>query len=258
MTDTMATATYKPVWVDLASPDAAASREFYAKLFGWKVEVEPDPQYGGYAQARVGDKVVAGIGPKMMPDAPTAWSIYIGTADIAAMMDKVKGAGGTVVVPPMQVGDQGSMAVFQDPSGAFLSAWQPSAMRGFANAGAGSFGWAELNARGVDKAIEFYKKAFGWGIRTSPMGEGQPDYHEFLVGDESIAGGTEMNPMVPAGVPSYWMVYFAVDDVDASFKKALASGAREMLAPMDFSGGRFAILADPQGATFGLLRTTPR
>jgi predicted enzyme related to lactoylglutathione lyase len=256
MADTMAPATYKPVWIDLSSSDAAGSRDFYAKLFGWKVDVEPDPQYGGYAQARIGDKVVAGIGPKMMAEAPTAWSIYIGTGNIAALMSKVQDAGGTVIVPPMQVGEQGSMAVFQDPTGAFLSAWQPSAMRGFTGSGAGSFGWPELNSRGIDKAIAFYKKVFGWETKVSPMGEGQPDYVEFLAGGESIAGGMEMNSMVPAGVPSYWLAYFAVDDVDASFKKALAGGAREMLAPMDFSGGRFAILADPQGATVGLLKTT--
>jgi len=67
-----------------------------------------------------------------------------------------------------------------------------------------------------------------------------------------------MNHMVPAQVPSYWLVYFAVEDVDASFKKAIAAGAREMLAPMDFPGGRFAILGDPQGASFGLLKTAAR
>jgi uncharacterized protein len=67
-----------------------------------------------------------------------------------------------------------------------------------------------------------------------------------------------MNPMVPAQVPSHWLVYFAVDDVDASFKKALAGGAREMTAPRDFPGGRLAIVIDPQGAAFGLLKMTSR
>ena len=65
--------------------------------------------------------------------------------------------------------------------------------------------------------------------------------------------------MVPAEVPSYWMVYFSVDDVDETYRKALATGAHEMLPPSDFPGGRFAIVSDPQGATFGLLKlTTPR
>lgn len=64
--------------------------------------------------------------------------------------------------------------------------------------------------------------------------------------------------MVPAQVPSYWMVYFGVDDVDGSFKKATEAGGTEMLAPREFPGGRFAILADPQGAVFGLMKMAPR
>jgi len=59
---------------------------------------------------------------------------------------------------------------------------------------------------------------------------------------------------VPAEVPSYWMVYFTVADVDASFKKATDGAAQTMLEPQDFPGGRFAILSDPQGAAFGLLK----
>jgi predicted enzyme related to lactoylglutathione lyase len=63
----------------------------------------------------------------------------------------------------------------------------------------------------------------------------------------------EMNSMVPAQVPSYWQVYFTVDDVDKSHKKAVELGGHEMLAPQDFPGGRFSILSDPQGASIGLL-----
>ena len=59
-------------------------------------------------------------------------------------------------------------------------------------------------------------------------------------------------------MPSYWQVYFAVDDVDGTFRKAIDAGARELLPPQDFPGGRFAIVSDPQGASLGLLKTTPR
>src|SRR4029077_645089 len=143
----------KPIWVDLSSSDAAASRDFYSKLFGWKVEVNPDPQYGGYAIAQIGGKDVAGIGPRMRPEAPTAWTIYIGSADAADTAKKAEAAGGKVIAPPMAVGDQGHMAVIQDPSGAYLGIWQPLAMAGSTRIGeANSFGWSELNARGVEKA----------------------------------------------------------------------------------------------------------
>ena len=249
----------KPTWIDLASDDAAASRDFYSKLFGWKIEVDPDPQYGGYGMAEVGGKRVAGIGPKMSPQAPTAWTLYIGTDDIDGLAKKVQAAGGKVIAPPFDVGDQGRMGTFQDPSGAFISAWQPRAMNTPMPTGeANTFGWAELNARGADTAIPFYQKVFGWTPKTIPMGPDAPPYTEFQLAGESIAGGQEMQPMVPAQVPSHWLVYFAVGDVDTSFKKAIGAGAREMVAPMDFPGGRFAILSDPQGASFGLLKMAPR
>ena len=56
--------------------------------------------------------------------------------------------------------------------------------------------------------------------------------------------------------PEAW--YFAVNDVDKSFKAATQAGARELVSPMDFPGGRFAIVTDPQGASFGLLKMAPR
>jgi len=249
----------KPAWVDLATSDAAAAREFYSKVFGWKIDVNPDPQYGGYGMANVGDKRVAGIAPKMSPDAPTAWSIYIGTDDADDLAKKVQAAGGKIIAPPFDVGDQGRMAVFQDPTGAVISAWQPRAMNASLPTGeANTFGWAELSSRGVDKAIPFYQKVFGWTPKANEMGPDAPPYTEFQLGGESVAGGQEMQSMVPAQVPSYWLVYFAVDDVDKSFKTATQAGAKEMVAPMDFPGGRFAIISDPQGAAFGLLKMAPR
>jgi predicted enzyme related to lactoylglutathione lyase len=248
----------RPSWVDLSSGDAAASRDFYSRLFGWQVEVNPDPLYGGYALAKLAGKDVGGIGPKMDPNAPTAWNLYIGTDDIDDLGQQVTAAGGTLVAAPFDVGDQGRMAVFQDPAGAFISAWQGTRMGGFQTEVPNSYGWAELNARGVQAALPFYTQLFGWTTKTSEMGEGQPPYNEFQIDGQSVAGAWEMNPMVPAEVPSYWQIYFTVDDVDAAYQKALAEGATEMLSPQDFPGGRFAIVSDPQGASFGLLKTTPR
>jgi predicted enzyme related to lactoylglutathione lyase len=254
MAETMTTTVNAPAWVDLASSDSAAAREFYGALFGWDIEVNSDPQYGGYALARIGGKDAAGIGGKMDPNSPTAWSVYLGTDDLDALAQRVGEAGGTVVMAPFDVGDQGRMAVFQDPSGAFISSWQGTRMGGFQTQGAGAFGWAELNARGAERAIPFYTSVFGWDTRITEMGPDQPPYTEFLKDGGSVAGAWEMSPMVPAEVPSYWQVYFNVDDVDASFRKALELGAQEQLAPQDMPGGRFAIVSDPQGASFGLLR----
>jgi uncharacterized protein len=181
--------------------------------------------------------------------------VYIGTRDANATAKKVEAEGGKVIAPPFDVMDQGRMAVFQDPTGAFISVWEPKKMFGVEAVGKdGSYGWSELNARGIGAATAFYTKVFGWTTKVSPMGEGQPDYTEFQLDGQSIAGGMEMNPMVPKEVPSYWAIYFTVADVDKAHKKAIDLGAQEMVPPQDFPGGRFSILSDPQGAQFGLLK----
>jgi predicted enzyme related to lactoylglutathione lyase len=247
--------TNKPAWVDLATTDAEAARDFYSKLFGWSLEVSEDPQYGGYATAKLGDKSVGGIGPKQAGDqSPAAWSLYIGTEDVDDLAKRVQDAGGSVIAPPFEVGDQGRMAVFSDPSGAFISAWQASGMSQFVSGPPGAFGWAELNARGLEGAIAFYETVFGWTHSEQPFGEGEV-YTQFEHDGQPLAGALEMNPQIPAETPSYWLLYFTVDDVDARFQKVIELGGREMVAPTDMPGGRFAIVSDPQGAAFGILNS---
>jgi predicted enzyme related to lactoylglutathione lyase len=155
----------------------------------------------------------------------------------------------------MNVGVMGRLAVFRDPIGAHISAWQPAQMGGFHHDAPDTFGWAELNARGLQAALPFYEKVFGWATKVSEMGEGAPPYTEFLVDGESVAGAMEMAPMVPAEVPSFWLVYFNVTSVDEAGAKAVAAGAELRMGPTDYPGGRFAVLQDPQGATFGLITT---
>jgi uncharacterized protein len=254
MPETAVYAPGTPAWVDLSTSDAAAGKTFYSKLFGWQPE-DLGPDAGDYVIFRLDGKQVAALGPVQNPGQPSAWSVYIATDDAAATAKKVRDAGGTVALEPMQVMDQGSMAVFQDPIGAFISVWQPAKMKGFDLTNQpNSFTWAELNARGIEKTKPFYHKVFGWGDKTSPMGEGQPPYTEWQLGGASIGGGMEWSQEMPAGVPPHWLVYFAVTDPDATAKKAAELGGKVNVAPQDFPGGRFAVISDPQGAAFGILR----
>lgn len=256
MSQTMTSLKNKPAWVDLATGDAEAARNFYSQLFDWQMDVSDDPQYGGYATAKTNGGSAAGIGPKQDPNQPNVWSLYIGADDIDDLAQKIKNAGGTVVAEPFDVGDQGKMAVFQDPSGGFLSAWQAAEMSEFQVDQPNAFGWAELNARNVEGVVPFFEEVFGWSTKLSDMGADQPPYREFQMNGESILGAWEMNPQMPPQVPTYWQIYFNVADVDAAYAKAKSLGATEMVAPQDFPGGRFAIVSDPQGASFGLLRTS--
>jgi len=242
-----------PSWVDLGSPDIDGSAAFYSGLFGWSTaDAGPPEETGGYGFFTTADgKMIAGYGPQQNPG-PPFWTTYVMVDSAEDVSAKVTAAGGSVVMPPMDVMEAGRMAIFTDPTGAFISAWEAELMPGAQASGSGTLGWAELNDRDVDAALPFYQQVFGWASRHS--GEGAQRYTEFQLGGQSIAGAVAMNPMVPDGVPNHWLVYFAVDDVDATHRAAVEAGATDMLAPADFNGGRFAILGDPQGAAFGLLR----
>lgn len=241
-------------WVDLSSKDLEKSKAFYSKLFGWKPNTIEDPQAGGYTWFLLNGKQIGAVGGTQGEQAPTAWSIYFATDDATKTAKAVKDAGGKVIAEPFDVMGAGRMAVFQDPSGAFFNVWEPGSHKGFeAEPGQpNTYTWAELNANVDDKIKTFYKKVFGWGSKSSPMGEGQSDYTEWQVDGKSIAGGTDM--AVKRGAPPHWLIYFASDDVDATTKKVADLGGKIMLEAQDFPGGRFSIVADPQGGAFGILK----
>lgn len=246
-----------PVWADLATSNVEGAKSFYGKLLGWEAYTIPDPEAGGYVMFQRNGKQAAAVGPLMSQGQPTSWSVYFGTDDADATAKKVQQAGGKVVAPPFDILKSGRMAAFQDPSGAYFSVWQPREHRGFeVSQEPNSFAWAELNTRGLESTKPFYQKVFGWGIKSSPMGEGQPPYTEWQVDGKSIAGGME-NTTMPASIPPHWLVYFGMSDPDATAKKASELGGKVNLPPMDFPGGRFAVLSDPQGAAFGILRMNP-
>ena len=118
----------------------------------------------------------------------------------------------------------------------------------------GALAWCQLNApaTGGDKAHSFYTKAFDWKFREDPMGMGMT-YTTWLSDSGSLGG---MMPMPPGvGAPAHWLVYFAAPDVDANVAKAKSLGGQTMVPPTDIPGvGRFAVLADPQGAAFAVVK----
>jgi predicted enzyme related to lactoylglutathione lyase len=240
-----------PSWVDLGSPDTAAAAAFYKTLFGWEFQ-DAGPDAGGYGMLTLNGKSVAGLGPAQNPG-PPYWTTYVSTDDADAAAARVSAAGGTVIVPPMDVMDAGRMAVAADPTGAVISLWQPNQMIGAAVVNdPGAFCWNELHSRDTAAAGEFYEKVFGWKPDTNDMGG--MAYTEFKLNDKTIAGMMTMPEMVPAEAPSYWLVYFTVTDCDAAVATATGAGGSVMAPAMDIPIGRFAILADPQGAMFAVIK----
>lgn len=241
-----------PIWVDLSSNDTGASARFYEGLFGWKAD-EPDEQMGGYRLFRQGGKMVAGLGPIMNPGQPPAWSTYVKVDDADAVTAKAGAASGTVLVPAMDVGEQGRMAIFQDPTGAVIGIWQTGAHRGaeLFNEPV-SQSWNELSTRDTEAARRFYTQVFGWEPRVS--GEGADAYTEWLVDGRSVGGMMQMRPEVPEAVPAYWLTYFAVGDCEATVARATELGGQVMVPPMTIPQGTFSVLADPDGAAFAVIQ----
>ena len=112
----------------------------------------------------------------------------------------------------------------------------------------GKFVWFEHVSNDIAKARAFYETLFGWHTETMPMPGGEL-YSVIHNGGAGIGGYAK----APAGVPNAWLSYLSVSDVDASYKSALAAGAKSLMAPMDYgSAGRAATLADPSGGVFSL------
>ena len=114
--------------------------------------------------------------------------------------------------------------------------------------------WYELMTPDPGGAKRFYDDVVGWEIEAQPSGD--MDYR-MISAPGGLAGGVMRldEAMQAAGAQPTWLPYFGVDDVDASFAKAKALGAHVFVPPTDIPGvGRFALLADPQGASFYIMR----
>lgn len=246
-----------PCWVDLGSPDPAASVAFYGGLFGWSAQIAPEPEARGYTTFLKDGKPVAAVGPLQTDQQPPAWVSYFATDDADAVAVAVRASGGAVIVEPLDVLGYGRMAVFHDPAGAVAAVWQAGSMSGAEVTGeAGALAWNELTTRDVDGSKEFYPAVFGWAARDVPFEDAS--YTLWEVDGQPVAG---MMPMVgeqwPPDLPPHWMVYFAVDDTDAAAGRVAELGGQVSVPPTDTPAGRLAVVGDPHGAFFSIIRPDP-
>ena len=244
-----------PCWIDLITSDSDKAKKFYGELFGWTFESGDPEKYGGYITALKHGKTVAGMMQKQTSQAgmPDVWTTYLRTIDAAATAEAVKEHGGQIFMEPMEVPQQGHMALFGDATGAAIGAWQPSGMEGYELAAEpGAPAWHELHARDYVKAVKFYQDVFGW--ETHVMSD-SPEfrYTTLGTGDSATAGIMDASDFLPAEVPASWQVYFAVEDTDAAIEKAVAMGAQVVDGPDDSPFGRLATISDPTGARFKIV-----
>jgi predicted enzyme related to lactoylglutathione lyase len=117
----------------------------------------------------------------------------------------------------------------------------------------GRFIWHELLTTDTAAAAAFYPKVVPWRTQPSSM----PGYTIWMAGQSQV-GGLMAQPSDAAGTPPQWLIYIGTPNVDATAEHAQRLGARVVKPAADIPNvGRFAVLADPQGATFALYTPGP-
>ena len=238
-----------PCWIDMGVADIDKAVAFYSTLLGWDIP-EANEEMGGYRLSTLDGKAVAGLSAMQETPHPY-WTTYISVDDIEATSAAATQAGGSVLLPAMDVMDLGKMAIIADPVGAALGLWQAGTFAGVETHGEpGSWCWPELLTTDTDAAEAFYTSVFGW---TAESSAGDMPYTEWKVGDRSVGGMMAKPPTVPAEVPPFWCAYFSVADLDGSIDRAKELGAVTLADVVPSPAGRLVPMADPTAAAFCLI-----
>ncbi|MFE1438809.1 VOC family protein [Streptomyces sp. NPDC058739] len=249
-----------PNWIDLATPDIDGAATFYGGLFGWRF-ASAGPGTGGYGYFRLGDKRVAG-GMQTTPEEwPPSWAVHFKSSDADATARTAEEAHGSVVLRPADLKGQGRTAVLADRAGVPFGIWQPGPDKGLDLVQApGALFWLELYTPDIAAAAGFYHKVLGWetasvtypgGIYTCFNPAGQSE-------DTMFAGLVPLDEDPTKADAPYWLVYIEVTDADAAVARAQELGGSVLMPATDLPDvGRIAVLADPYGARFAVIKSVP-
>jgi hypothetical protein len=112
--------------VELNTTDVKKAKDFYTKLFDWKLEDVPAPTPDrAYTMIKVGEGTGGGLMKNPIPGAPSFWLSYVLVDDIDASTKKAKSLGATVMKDVTEVMGAGWLSIISDPTGAHLGLWKP-------------------------------------------------------------------------------------------------------------------------------------
>jgi uncharacterized protein len=250
-------------WIELTTTDQIAAKAFYSSLFGWQVNDIPMGPDGVYTIFKLqGGDVSAAC--TLRPDqrsqgVPPHWMIYIAVDGADASATRAAQVGGKVLAPAFDVMDVGRMAVLQDPTGATFCVWQAKRSIGITVTGVdGTLCWADLSTPDQARSGKFYSDLFGWKL-TGDTDDDPPSGYVHIQNGEDYIGGISPAAHRDPRTPPHWLPYFQTSNCDATATRAKQLGAKFYLEPMTMENvGRFAVLADPQGAVFAIFQSMPR
>lgn len=223
------------------STDVDQGKSFYASVLGWDVASD-----GGDSPMFVAPGgAVAHLQPP--EGGPPSWCSFLSVADLDASTALAAAQGGVILVPPTDL-PVGRFSVITTPSGAAFGLYQAAEQDELAAPGPGSIHWVELHSTTPDEDTAWLASVFGFSHRLQQMAAGP--YH-VLEADGEPRGGV----MRAASDRSAFVAWVQVEDLDATTAKVGAHGGTIVTeAFADPKVGRMAVVADPSGATFGLIQ----
>lgn len=236
-------------WADCSTTDWTSGKEFYVAVMGWETEDLPMGEGQFYTMFKQDDENVAAISgmSQEMQDGgmPSMWNNYITVDDVDALVGKVTELGGKIVMSPMDVFEDGRMMVVQDPTGGTVSLWQAKNTigAGLVNT-VGAMLWNELTTPDPQKAMDFFKELLGWEYQRN----GEMDYW-MIVNNGRMNGGILKLTEEMGDMPPVWLAYYNVGSLDETLKKVTANGGTIHVQAEAEGVGKFALIADLQGAT---------
>jgi len=247
-----------PIWYELLTPDHDATKAFYDEVIGWNIGGKPDGAMDYRMIATSDGSMVGGV--MQLTDEMTkngakpTWLFYIGVDDVDASFDKVKVAGGGVLMAPFDIPGAGRAAFVTDPQGIpfyIMRGSSDQSSTAWDRMGMGKCNWNELATPDQAGAHIFYSEVFGWTYPDKmPMGE-MGDYVFVAVGDQTI-GATMLHQ--PNSPPPAWRFYFRAPDIEAAAEKVKQGGGTVHAGPMEVPGGdRVIVASDPHGTVFGVV-----
>ena len=244
----------KFVWFEHISRDAKRAQAFYGEVLGWKIDTHPMGDFT-YEMIKTPEGTIGGYAAPQ-GDEPAHWISYVSVDDVDATATQITAAGGKLLGAPFDIPTIGRMARCADPFGARFDLFHSE--RGDEadkpSRPAGHFDWNELSTPDPDKAVAFYEKVLGYTHEAMDMPSGTYN----ILSRGGVPRGGVMKTPVP-GVPSQWLQYIVVDDAATAVARATRSGGRVAMPALEVPGvGRFAVLADPLGAAFGVLKPAPK
>ncbi|MFC7465466.1 VOC family protein [Brachybacterium sp. GCM10030252] len=253
----MARPTGDTTWLDLGTTKLEATLTFYSELFGWTFE-DTGEEFGHYHMISNDGAPVGGlmdVAGMPMPDGTpleSGWDVYLAVDDVDARLARATEHGASVFSPAMDIGPLGRSAMITDPTAARVGLWQANEFEGFEFTGApGSPVWFELMTHEFDAAREFYSTLLD--IQLEPMGESMDDgmmrYLNAGPMDSATWGLGDSTAFMPKEATG-WRAYLAVESADPAAAKVQELGGSVLDGPIDSPFGRFATVADPDGATF--------